>query len=163
MADSAPEPRHPDPRIVALLTAIAWTTVVIALFGVLYLLTGIDVVPFADAGPLLGPLTVGAAAAVLGLFCVRGARADTPPGQTFLRATAGVYLTMLLVGTVLYTVVAADAGRLLAYPITSATSPFTVGAALLAGFGGLAARAVAHSDRTGGNRPRWPWEEPGDE
>jgi hypothetical protein len=163
MADSAPEPRTPDARIVALLTAVAWVTVVVALFGVLYLLTGLDVVPFADAGPLLGPITVAVGGVILGLLCVRIVRAAIPAGQAFVGATAGVYLGMLLVGTLLYTLLAADPGGLLEYPLSSATSPFTVGAALLGGLAGLAARAVARSDRTGSNRPRWPWEEPGDE
>ncbi|HEY8590174.1 MAG TPA: DUF6121 family protein [Naasia sp.] len=163
MADSAPAPRTPDARIVALLTTVAWVTVVVALFGLIYLVTGLDVVPFADAGPLLGPITVAIGGAILGLLCVRIVRAATPAGQTFVGAAAGVYLGMLLAGTLLYTVLAADPGALLEYPLTSATSPFTVGAAVLGGLGGLAARAVARSDRTGVDRPRWPWEEPGDE
>lgn len=154
--------RSPDTRIIAVLTAVAWVAVVVALFGFIYLLTGLAVVPFAAAGPLLGPVTVLAAAVVLGLLCVRIVRAATPPGQTFLGAAAGVYLTLLLVGTLLFIVLAAEPDALLVYPLTAATSPFTVTAALLAGAAGLAARAIGRSDRTGGNRPRWPWEEPGD-
>jgi signal transduction histidine kinase len=154
---SAPAPARPDPRLLAVFGVVAWIAVVVAAFGMLSLLLDVDVIAEPQAGPLLGPVMVVAAAVVLGLLLVRIQKVDEGPGVSFVGATAAVYLTLLLVGGVGFTAITADLSQLLFFPFAYCASPFVLSAAVAAGLTALAVLATAGRGERGG-RPRWPWE-----
>jgi hypothetical protein len=149
-------------RLLAALTAAAWCALVVAAFGVLSLVLDLEVIPQSDAGPLLGPVMVLVAGLVLGLLVLRIVRTAQPAWLTFVAAAAGVFLTLLFSGGILYAFVRAEPVWLLVFPLSEAISPFIVVAALLAGAAAVAARAIAIAERSGHGRPRWPWEGPED-
>ncbi|MFD1714756.1 DUF6121 family protein [Amnibacterium flavum] len=157
---SAPGPAAPapDPRLVAAFTVVAWIATVVAAFGILSLALDLDVVPQAEAGPLLGPVMVVAAAVVLFLLLVRVIGTRQPPGVSFVGLAAGVYITFLIVGAVTFVAVTANPAQLLFFPINFGLSPFVIAAAVLAGVSGPIALAVSSRAEKDG-RPRWPWED----
>jgi len=160
MTDQAPGGPS-DVRLLAALTAVAWAALVVAAFGILSLVLDLEVIPQSDAGPLLGPVMVLVAGAVLGLLIVRIVRTGQPAGLSFVAAAAAVFLTLLFSGGILYSFVRAEPVWLIVFPLSEAISPFIVVASLLAGAAALAARAIGAAERSGRGRPRWPWE--GDE
>jgi hypothetical protein len=158
MSAPDPAPGSPDPRLVALFTVVAWIATVVAAFGILSLALDMEVVAQAAAGPLLAPIMVVAAAVVLFLLLVRVIGTRQPPGVSFVGLAAGVFLTLLIVGGVTFTVITADPVQLLFFPLNYAASPFVVAAALLAGLTGpIALGVLGRAER--GDKPRWPWED----
>jgi len=124
-------PPPPDPRMLPLLATITYGAGVIALWGFVSLALDIDAVAQTDAGPLLGPAIVITACLITfaALLRVRNSRGPTVPA---LVAAASVYIGMLLVGAVGYTLVTADLSWFVLFVGAYAVSPFVIGAALLA-------------------------------
>lgn len=149
--------------LLSALTAVAWIAVVVAVWGILSLLLDRNVIVQADAGPYLGPIMVGCAAVMLLLLALRIVRTGETAGITFFGTAAAVYLVLLLVGGIGYTLVRAELLWLLVFPLDYATSPFTLAAALLAGIAALLARSIGQAEVRGARRPRWPWENPADD
>jgi hypothetical protein len=163
MAADRPERRPVNAPLLAAFTAAGWAAVVVAAFGILSLLLDLDVIPQSDAGPLLGPAMVVGAAVVLALLVIRIIRTEQPAGLSFVGATAAVYLALLVLGAIGYTLLRAEVIWLLVFPLTYAVSPFIVAAALLAGIAALVGRSMGARQAKGRPRPRWPWEDPSDE
>lgn len=153
MSSGAPQqPPPPDPRLVPVLVAISYLAVVIALWGVLSLALDRDAIEEADAGPILGPsmAAAGFVVASLGLWTLR--RRRTLLGPT-LAAAASVYIAMLLVGAIGYAVTRGETVWLLLFPARYATSPFIVGAALLAGLSIVFLWVATVRDRRSAGKP----------
>jgi hypothetical protein len=125
-------PPPADPRMLAVLAAVTYAAAVIALWGFLSLALNVDAVAQTDAGPLLGPAMVVGACAVTfaALLRVRKRSSPTVPGVV---AAASVYVVMLAIGAVGYTLIRADAAWLVLFVGSYALSPFVWGAALLSG------------------------------
>ncbi|WP_210507470.1 DUF6121 family protein [Naasia sp. SYSU D00057] len=159
MSESAAAPRL---GLLAALVTAAWIAVVIAVWGLTSLLLDVDVIRESDAGPYLGPAMVAVAAAALFLLLLRVLRTDERPGIAFFGCTAAVFLVLLAIGGVGYTLIRAELFWLLGFPLQYAASPFIVLAAVLAGVAALLARSIGGAEKRGASRPRWPWESPDD-
>ena len=155
---SAPTPMPVRLALLAALTAGAWVAVVIAVWGILSLLLDADVIRQGDAGPYLGPVMVAVAAIALLFLLLRILRNGERPAVAFFGSTAAVFLVLLFVGGIGYTLIRGELFWLLGFPLQYAASPFIVAAALLAGVAALIARSIGRAEKSGAHRPRWPWE-----
>jgi hypothetical protein len=124
-------PPPPDPRMLPLLATITYGAGVIALWGFLSLALDVDAIAQTDAGPLLGPAIVLTACLITFAALLRVGRRASPTGPALV-AAASVYIGMLLVGAVGYTLVTADLSWFVLFIGAYAVSPFVIGAALLA-------------------------------
>lgn len=136
-------PPPPDPRMLPLLATITYGAGVIALWGFVSLALDVDAIAQTDAGPLLGPAVVITACLITfaALLRVRQRKSPTVPA---LVAAASVYIGMLLVGAVGYTLVTADLSWFVLFIGAYAISPFVIGAALLAAVDVLVVWALTH-------------------
>jgi hypothetical protein len=132
---TSPQP-HPAPQssryLLPALATVLYVALVIAAFGFLSLFLGRDVIAESDAGTLLGPAMVAAAAAVTFVALVRVADRRTPWGAV-LAATTSTFIVMIAVGAFLYAWGRGELVWLLIYSAQQARSPFVIAAALLAG------------------------------
>jgi len=124
-------PPPPDPRMLPLLATITYGAGVIALWGFVSLALDVDAIAQTDAGPLLGPAIVLTACLITFAALLRVRQRKSPTGPALV-AAASVYIGMLLVGAVGYTLVTADLSWFVLFIGAYATSPFVIGAALLA-------------------------------
>jgi hypothetical protein len=154
---SEPARSAPDPRLFAVLGAVAWVAFVTAVWGLLALGFGLEPISRPDAGPFLGPAIVAIAAVALGFLLVRVQTAKQGFGPAFLGCTAGVFLVLIVAGALGYALITLSPLQFLLFALDYAIGPFAVSAAVLAGLTGVAVLAAAHRGETG-SRPRWPWE-----
>ena len=124
-------PPPPDPRMLPLLATITYGAGVIALWGFVSLALDVDAIAQTDAGPLLGPAMV-ITACVITFAALLRVRNSTGPTVLALVAAASVYIGMLLVGAIGYTLVTADLSWFVLFVGSYALSPFVIAAALLA-------------------------------
>lgn len=136
-------PPPPDPRVLPLLATVTYGASVIALWGFVSLALDVDAIAQKDAGPLLGPAIVLTACLVTFAALLRVRDRATPTGPALL-AAASVYIGMLLVGAVGYTLITADLSWFVLFVGAYAVSPFVVGAALLAAVDVLVVWALTH-------------------
>jgi hypothetical protein len=127
-------PPPPDPRMLPVLAAVTYAAAVIALWGFVSLALNVDAIAQRDAGPLLGPAMVLGAVVVTFVAMLRVVRRGSPTGAA-LASAASVYVVMLGIGAVGYTIVRADVSWLVLFVGGYALSPFVLGAALLGGIG----------------------------
>jgi len=127
-------PPPPDPRMLPVLAAVTYAAAVIALWGFVSLALNVDAIAQRDAGPLLGPAMVLGAVVVTFVAMLRVVRRGSPTGAALVSA-ASVYVVMLGIGAVGYTIVRADVSWLVLFVGGYALSPFVLGAALLSGIG----------------------------
>lgn len=143
------------PPMAAAFAVVGFFALLIAGFGMLSLLSGDEVLPVTGLGQVPG--VVGAALATLA-FAVTMWMAVRRPHPSYVAAGLAVVTTFLayLLGVLIGAVLAGiDLARAAAAIGGFATSWFAVvlaGAALIAGWGGIALV------RTRASRPRWPWE-----
>ena len=116
------------------LAAVTYAAAVIALWGFVSLALNVDAIAQRDAGPLLGPTMVLGAVVVTFVAMLRVVRRGSPTGAA-LASAASVYVVMLGIGAVGYTIVRADVSWLVLFVGGYALSPFVLGAALLSGIG----------------------------
>jgi len=138
---TAQQPQQPPPTngpLLPVLAAVTYLASVIAVFGFLSLFLGRDVIEHNDAGPLLGPLMVVAAAVVTVLALVRVTERPSP-WRSALVTVVTVYLAMLGVGALAYSLGRGQPLWFVFFITEQAASPFVIAAALLAGgfVGGL--------------------------
>ena len=136
-------PPPPDPRMLPLLAAITYGAGVIALWGFVSLALDVDAIAQTDAGPLLGPAMVLAACLITFAALLRVSDRKSPTWPALV-AAASVYIGMLLVGSVGYTLVTADLTWFVLFIGAYAISPFVIGAALLAALDVLVVWALTH-------------------
>ena len=127
-------PPPPDPRMLPVLAAVTYAAAVIALWGFVSLALNVDAIAQRDAGPLLGPAMVLGAVVVTFVAMLRVVRRGSPTGAA-LASAASVYVVVLGIGAVGYTIVRADVSWLVLFVGGYALSPFVLGAALLSGIG----------------------------
>ena len=132
MGDVPPLPPPPDPRMLPVLATVTYAAAVIALWGFLSLGLDADAIAQRDAGPLLGPAMV-LGACVVTLLALLKARGRSAPTVAGLAAAASVYVVMLAIGAVGYSLIRADVSWLVLFIGAYAPSPFVLGAALLSG------------------------------
>lgn len=165
MSASAPDTPERAPRrnsaVLAALTSLTWVAAVVAAFGFISLLSGLEVISDRSAGPLLGPVSVAAAATVLFLRLRRCARTLAGWGFAAVFAALDTYVVLLLVGP-LFLLVANGADAFVNYLAANALSPFVLSACTLAALAGASFVGLNSYREGGGQRPRWPWEDPFD-
>ena len=114
------------------LAAVTYAAAVIALWGFVSLALNVDAIAQRDAGPLLGPAMVLGAVVVTFVALLKVVRRGSPTGAALVSA-ASVYVVMLGIGAVGYTMIRADVSWLVLFIGGYALSPFVLGAALLSG------------------------------
>jgi len=114
------------------LAAVTYAAAVIALWGFVSLALNVDAIAQRDAGPLLGPAMVLGAVVVTFVALLKVVRRGSPTGAALVSA-ASVYVVMLGIGAVGYTMIRADVSWLVLFVGGYALSPFVLGAALLSG------------------------------
>ena len=134
MGDAPQLPPPPDPRMLPVLAAVTYAAAVIALWGFVSLALNVDAIAQRDAGPLLGPAMVLGAVVVTFVALLKVVRRGSPTGAALVSA-ASVYVVMLGIGAVGYTMIRADVSWLVLFVGGYALSPFVLGAALLSGIG----------------------------
>ncbi|WP_104474258.1 DUF6121 family protein [Microterricola pindariensis] len=156
-----------------------YVALVVASFGMLSLFLDIEVIAETDAGPLVGPVMVGAATIALLLVLWAGvgragAAMHTVPVSLVLLAAALCYLVYGFAGGLVYGLNSMNAttpdtpaapGGAASEPVTGfvflgeqLTSPFAAAVALWAGVVALLYFVLLIWRANGGQRPRWPWE-----
>lgn len=144
-----------------------YLALVVAALGLISLGTNMDVIPQADAGPLVGPSMVGGAVVtVLVMMLITGVR--TPPadqriavGFSFLTGVVA-YAVYIAVGAVLYTLGTGVLFDLLEFTASMLPSPFALAVGICAFLVTLIYSWIlaAHVGEHG--RPLWPWERRGE-
>jgi hypothetical protein len=139
---------HRESPLIALLAALAYPAFVVALWGIASLLLNREVIDYADAGPLLGPLVV-----VVGTVVTAGAlwRSWRGARSPLLAPASGViaYLAMVLTAGLGYLVGGTRAVSGLEVLAHFALSPFIVGAAVISGLTVLLVQLAQSFDRRG--------------
>ena len=135
-------PPPPDPRMLPVLATVTYAAAVIALWGFVSLALNVDAIAQRDAGPLLGPAMVLGAIVVTLVALLRVGGRKSPTGAALV-SVASVYVVMLAIGAVGYTIIRADVSWLVLFVGGYALSPFLLGAALLSGLAVLAVWAAA--------------------
>lgn len=156
-----------------------YVALVVASFGMLSLFLNIEVIPETDAGPLVGPIMVGAATVALLLVLWAGVgRAGgamhTVPVSLVVLAAALSYLVYGFTGAIVYGLNSMSAGTstppaaqgsAASEPVSGfvflgeqLTSPFAFAVAFWAGAVALTYFVLLIWRANGGQRPRWPWE-----
>jgi hypothetical protein len=140
----------------AALVVIGCGALVVAVNGIISLLTGLEVVPLQSAGPLVGPFAIGLA--LLALLALLGGTRAGGSGWLPLLAAVVVYLVIVIGGAVADLLGRGSAAEGLLYLASAAASPFTIADALLAALAGLVFVLLVRARNAGAGRPRWPWE-----
>lgn len=139
---SAPTPPRPSSIFLAFLATVTYVACVISAWGVLSYFLDRSPISNPDAGTLVGPIMVFAAALVT-FFSQRALKTMRSPTGRAAVAIAVCYLVMVLVAAIGASVVVADV----------ATGPFAITAALLSGATVLAVWRYEHPKRP-------PWRDP---
>jgi hypothetical protein len=143
-----PAPR-PNRHLLPALATVLYVALVITTFGFLSLFLGRDVIAESDAGTLLGPAMVAAAAVVTFVALVRVTDRRTPWGAA-LAAAASTFIVMIVVGALLYAWARGEIVWLVIYAAQQSVSPFVIAAALLAGLTVVSLWAVSpHAEEPG--------------
>lgn len=136
-----------------MLAVAAWVAAVVAANGFVSLLTGAEVLPVVEAGPLAVPVGVALAAAAMAVRAARATAASVLlPVELLLIATA-----LTLTGAALVALFSGIGPALLTLGAL-ATSPFLLADAVLAGVTGIVVLLLVRAADAGAGRPRWPWE-----
>lgn len=155
MSDRRAGSQPNDPRLLPVLVSVGYVATLIAVWGFTSLLLDRDIITESDAGPLLGPAMAVTAAAVVSLSLWRLRRRTTLLSPT-IGTAASVYVLMLLVGAVGYSVTQGNFAWLVLFTARYAVSPFIVGAALLAGLSVVFLWAVTIRERRDAQDHRTP-------
>ncbi|KQQ94006.1 hypothetical protein ASF62_07515 [Leifsonia sp. Leaf325] len=169
MTASAPDQAQAPRRIVltlAVFALVAFVAAVVCAFGFASLITDVSVIDEPDAGPLVGPLMVAAAAFVLfSALIVVGIRVDATSRFISLWAIAatGVATTAayLLAGAVVYSATTGDLVDAVLFVGHHILRLFTLVVFLLAVITAVLYLLVLLRQLHGGLRPLWPWEKSG--
>lgn len=143
--------------------AFLYLALVVCAFGVLSLLLDEDVVPERDAGPLLGPVSVGVCvlAVLIALITLAARPAVTRVVGPSIVTGVAVYLLFLLVGGAIYGLGRQDAGEILGYALDHAPTVFALSTGVLAAGVQIVFLLLLARRDAGGATPHWGWE--GDE
>jgi len=120
------------PALLALMITVLYGALVTAVDGFIALLGDQDPVPYADAGPLVGPGMGLVACAIVFWAALRGLRRPARAIVRALLAALAVYVLGPLAGALLYLLGSADAFRPVLFLAHFLLSPFTIAAALIA-------------------------------
>ena len=161
--------KHSYRVLIAVFAAVLYVALIIAVAGVIGLLTNREVLIEADAGPLLAPAMVVTAAMVLTLQLLwAGIRVSRPArSNLFIALVIGVvcYFFYVAVGAVLYSISDGDPLRGVIFFGANALVPFALSIGILASIVAVAYLSLmTYRDHGGASQtPRWPWEQSGDE
>lgn len=147
----------------AAFAAFLYLALVVCAFGVLSLLLDQDVVPERDAGPLLGPASVGVCvvAVLVAMITLAARPAVERIAAPSLVTGVVAYLLFLLVGGAIYGLGRQEPGAILGYALDHATTAFAVAIGVLAAAVQVVFLLLLARRDAGGGAPHWGWE--GDE
>ncbi len=152
---------------VAVFAAVLYAALIVAAFGMLSLLTNLDVIADPDVGPLVGPvMTVAAVLIVFSLMLYLGLR--TPPEQQHIVAGYAVgagfaaVAAFIVTGAVLHAASRAVLFAALTFSADTLRAPFVWTVGILAFVVTLLYSWVLASHFTERGRPLWPWERRGE-
>ena len=153
--------------IVAVFATVLFAALLVAAFGMISLVTNLDVIADRSVGPLVGPtMTVAVVLLVLVMLLVLGV--NTPPEKQrvavgFALATgAGAFVLYLLTGAFLVTVGSGDAVAGVLFAGALLGNPFAITVGVLAFVVTLTYSILLASHYGEHGRPLWPWERRGE-
>ncbi|QTX05508.1 DUF6121 family protein [Agromyces archimandritae] len=150
--------------IVAVFATGLYLALVIAVFGIVTLLTDLEPVGDPDAGVLAGPVMIGAATVAVAAVLLSVGLGRPPERQrvsllwSFVAAVAA-YLAYVVAGFIVLGSGPAAEDGVLPVLVGVAAGPHVFAAAVAAFAVGLAYTAVLGARTGGAERPRWPWED----
>lgn len=152
---------------VAVFATVLFAALVVAAFGMVSLVTNVDVIADRSVGPLVGPImTAAVVLLVLVMLLILGV--NTPPEKQrvavgFALATgAAAFLLYILVGAILVTVGNRDAVAGVLFGSSLLGSPFAFTVGVLAFLVTLTYSILLASHYGENGRPLWPWERRGE-
>jgi len=153
---------------VAVFASGLYLALLIAVFGVVALLADIQVIADPHAGELAGPIAT-AAATLLVIGCLLLIALRVPEARqrvaplTALAIGVGAYLAWALFAGVVFLLGRSDPVGALIFFGGILLGPFAISAGIIAFVIALLYMLVLASRVADRGRPRWPWEDPGDE
>jgi hypothetical protein len=155
---------HKYATILAVFVTGCYVAAVVLFFGMLSLITNLEVIPNPHVGPVVGPVMTWVSAIVLLTSLVLIGRKAHPDGRlSFLWIPVGVgvmvYISFTIVGAALF---GFFSGNMQYFDLAAAmlTSPFALVVAVTAGLLTCAYLALVIRRAQGSTRPLWPWERP---
>jgi hypothetical protein len=162
------------PYTLAVFATVLYFALVVCAFGFVSLFTDTDVVPQADAGPLVGPLATGSAVVTVLLYLLGigrryerdlheamaasiGDPVRLPLGRAILIGIVS-FVVYVLVGALSYSIVTAEVFSVVLFAAGSALSGFAAAVGVLAALVAVAYMLVLGSGGEHPARPLWPWE-----
>jgi uncharacterized membrane protein (DUF485 family) len=153
--------------IVAVFATVLFAALLVAAFGMVSLVTDLDVIADRSVGTLVGP-TMSAAVVLFVFVMMLVLGVNTPPEKQhvavgFALATgAGGFVLYILTGAVLVTAGSGDLVGALLFGGTMLGTPFAVTAGALAFVVTLVYSILLASHYGENGRPLWPWERRGE-
>ena len=153
--------------IVAVFATVLYAAVVVAAFGMISLITNLDVIADRSAGLLVGP-TMAAAAIVLVFVMLLLLGVKTPPDKQrvvvgFAVATGiAAYGLFIVTGAILVAAGNGDPFAVLIFSASMLASPFAISVGVLAFIVALTYSILLASHYGEHGRPLWPWERRGE-
>jgi hypothetical protein len=152
---------------VAVFAAVLYLALVVAAFGMLSLITDLDVIGDPSAGPLVGPIMTGVAVIVVFVMMLAGG-VRMPPGQQRIQVgyavATGVAATAAFIatGALLRTIETRTLFELVNFPAALLGGPFAWSVGILAFIVALLYSWLIAARFTERGRPLWPWERRGE-
>jgi hypothetical protein len=151
--------------VVAVFAAVLYAALLVAGFGLISLLADLEVIPVADAGPLVGPgMATAAVVLVFVLLLWLGLRASPRRQRVALGYAAGTGVAALLgfvvAGGALYVLGNGEPFSGLTFAAAVLRGPFAATTGILAFVVALLYSLVLASRLNEYGRPLWPWERP---
>lgn len=152
------DPANPDPAsrgsfsralLVALMVAVLYGAILLAVDGYVSLLTNHEIISESDAGPLVGPVMAVTALAIVFCSILFGLRpSSSPPRIPIAGATvtgALVFVLSPLAGAIMYVLGKAVLGSAIRFFLHYLASPFVVTSAVLAAVAVLLLPGIARA------------------
>lgn len=153
--------------IVAVFATVLYAALLVAAFGMISLVTNLDVIADRSAGPLVGPTMAGVATVIL-LIMLLILGVNTPPDKQrvvvgFAVATGiAAYGLFIATGAILVAAGNGDPFAVLLFAGSMLASPFALAVGVLAFVVALTYSILLASHYGEHGRPLWPWERRGE-
>jgi hypothetical protein len=149
--------------IVAVFAAVLYAALIVAAFGLISLVTNLDVISAPDAGPLLGPSMAAAAALVVFVLMLLLGLRTRPENQRIavgdsLGTGFAAFASFVLVGAILFALNSGPPADGIAFAGSLILGPFAATVGILGFIVTLLYSMVLASRMPERGRPLWPWE-----
>lgn len=151
--------------VVAVFATVLYLALVVAAFGMISLLTDLDVISEPDAGPLVGPSATGASVLLVFVMMLQNGLKTRPEWQRVnlgfaLGTGVAAFGVFIIVGALLYAVGAGALFEPISFAVATLLRPFSWAIGALALIVALVYSWLLASRMAERPRLLWPWERP---